>query len=186
MTLNAVNQCESNQFDFSRVFRNQFVLSERTDIKTPGWATKTVSSWHFQHCTDLPVSEIRAKDGSVIGFVIGVAVDSEGTRVNAPKILNQNPRDARFWDAVDTYCIGLAGRYIVMILQSSTPRIYTDPVADYGVVYDPTSRIVASSLMLALERPIHPNPIMPWEAIREKKSYNTPLATRVIFMSSAC
>jgi hypothetical protein len=182
MTLSAVSQCENNQLDFTRVFRNQFVLSERTDIKTPGWTTKTVSSWHFQHCLDLPVSELRTKDGNIIGFVIGVAVDPNGTLVNAPQILDQNSHDAGFWDAVDTYCIGLAGRYIVMILQSSTPRIYTDPVADYGVVYDPSSRIVASSLMLALERPIHPNPIMPWSEIRERNLQYTFGHTRDFYV----
>ncbi|MEP1201009.1 hypothetical protein [Tateyamaria sp.] len=166
MTLGAVDQCEANQLDFARVFRNQFVLSECPDIKTPGWTTKTVNGWHFQHCQDLPVSELRTKDGSMIGFVCGVVIDSEGALVDAPQILNQNSQDAGFWKTVDTYCIGLSGRYIVMILQSLTPRIYTDPVADYGVVYDPNSRKVASSLMLALERPIHPNPIMPWADIR--------------------
>ncbi|WP_243612755.1 hypothetical protein [Shimia aestuarii] len=172
-TLNALTHCASNGLDFGRIFRSQFVLSERNDIEIPEWQTKQIGAWRFQHCPDLPVSELCAADGTNVGYVAGIAVDPQGQVVDRPQILQSSPDDVAFWDDVERYVIGLAGRYVVLALHGPTPRLFTDPVADYGVVYDPESRLIASSLTLALQRPIHPNPIFPWAEIREaKKQYS--------------
>ena len=180
--LNAVAQCASNGFEFGRVFRNQFVLSERTDLTLPGWQAKQVGGWVFQHCPDLPVNELWSCDGRVVGFVAGVAVNPDGRVVDAPQIIGQAPGEDGFLDSVERYVIGLAGRYTVLLLEGDAPRVFTDPVADYGVVYDPDSRLVASSLTLALHRPFYPNPILPWAEVRDARKQYSLSHTRDFFV----
>lgn len=171
--LNAVELCISKEWDFRRLFRSQFFLSERSDIEIPGWKIRKIGDWAFQHCPDLAVIELRSKDGTLVGYVAGVAVDPQGRPLDRPQSLETDPSNTGFWDCVDRYVIGLSGRYVVLVLHGKTPRLYTDPVADYGVVYDPESRFVASSLMLALERPIHDNPIFPWAEVGDNgKQYS--------------
>lgn len=166
-TPNAVVQCASNQFEFGQVFRNQFLLSERSDLTLPNWQVRQIGGWVFQHCPDLPVNELRSRDGRVVGFVAGIAVNPDGRVVDAPQVFGQTPEEDGFLGSIERYVIGLAGRYIVLLLEGDAPRVFADPVADYGIVYDPDSRLVASSLALALHRPVHPNPIFPWAEIRD-------------------
>ncbi|MBO9402861.1 hypothetical protein [Shimia sp. R9_3] len=165
--------CEKNSFSFEATFRNQFLLTQNRTLDVPEWTEKSLNGWHLKHCQDLPVAKVVSATGLPIGFILGVAVDSDGHCVDGTQTLPCEETSVNFWDVVERYVIGLAGRYVAIFLTNDAQRVYTDPVADYAVVYDPDARIVASSLCLCLDREIHPNPIFPWQEITgRRKQYS--------------
>ena len=74
-----------------------------------------------------------------------------------------------FWRAAERVIEGIAGRYVVLISDGCATRLYFDPVCDMAAVFDPRMRVVASSLLLCLHRPLRRNRRMPHEGPLKKR-----------------
>lgn len=153
--------CKDRGRDFGTLFQRQYVLSETPVSCPPGWSELRHQGWQLCHCPDLPVTEIHDDAQRPVGWFIGIAIGSHGRIFADDARLPVASAHSSFWAGVETVIAGLAGRYIAVIWNKAAGRVYTDPSCDMALVYDPTSRMAASSLLLALCRDIEENPRMP-------------------------
>lgn len=159
--MQALEICKKTDRSFQRIFRAQYFISEEGGLCPEGWVTRRLKGWHLYHCPELRVAEIFAKNGRRIGWFLGIGVAQDGSLFPSDTRLAVAPDDDTFWSVVETTIEGVAGRYIAILSDGREERIYHDPVCDLSCVFDPTSRTVASTLLLCLHRPLVRNRRMP-------------------------
>ena len=143
--------------DFSVAYPEQFVLTRDAAIDLPGWDHLTLHDWHLWRAPNARTKRILDRSGRLIGWLLGEAVDAQGTYLIDPVTLPMKA-DTRHWLLkVERWVEGLAGRFAVILPLADGGRLYQDPVGDFSVVYDPQTGIVASSVLLALTRPLRWN-----------------------------
>ncbi|MEP2533198.1 hypothetical protein [Shimia sp.] len=111
-------------------------------------------------CPDLALCEITSSEGAPLGWVLGHAVDAEGILLSDRTKLPISQSDPKIADKVEDWVKWLSGRYVVLLDlpgETRAQRAYHDPLGSYGLVYDPQSRTLASSLLLCLDRDIVPS-----------------------------
>jgi len=112
-------------------FSHQFILTNHElDPRFASWRCLTTQNWSLQVGPDMPAGYLLDINGAVIGYFIGIGVDSHGR------------------------CL------------------------DLGMVYDPEGRRIASTLLLALNRSITENTIIPYEKILSGAIYHILGQTR--------
>ncbi|GFE63225.1 hypothetical protein [Litoreibacter roseus] len=174
----ALTSCEQSNRDFAETFIYQFILSQEASLDTPGWQEKACNGWTLRHSEKLDTAPLTDANGKPVGFLLGIAVDANGKSLHKGVKFRLAATDPGFIDAVEETITGCAGRYLFAVLTPEFQSVYTDPVADLGMVYDPTTRIVASSLMLALRDDILPNEVVPFDDIRSGAQFYTLGHTR--------
>jgi len=146
-------------YHFERTFRHQFVLSPKK-LVIPEFNHRRIGARNLYTCPDLPVCEILNQTGEEIGLLLGYAVDSDGTFIKDKVYLSLPTKRADAPAAIQSFLAGLAGRHVALVhLRGSktVSRIYPDTASSLSFVYDPKTKIVASSLLLCLNRNIEPN-----------------------------
>lgn len=144
-------------YQFANTFRYQFVLSE-VPRDLPDLTHRAIGKTQLYHCPALPVTHVRDASGHCRGLLLGYAVDGAGV-VASDSESYQLP--AAFGDVADLQDI-LAGRYVLLTIDPASgdvTQVSVDPASSLGVVYTPDCRLVASTLLLALDRDIDPNPM---------------------------
>lgn len=170
--MQALEICKRTDRSFRRIFRAQYFMSEDGGLCPEGWVTRRIKGWHLYHCPELRVAEILASNGRRVGWFLGIGVAQDGSLFPSSTRLAVAPDDDRFWSVVETTIEGVAGRYAAILSDGREERIYHDPVCDLSCVFDPTSRIVASTLLLCLHRPLVRNRRMPHrEPLKGKHNY---------------
>lgn len=152
--------CDALGLQFESTFHYQFVLSP-SERALPGFGRRPFADGTLYLCPDLPLCEITSIEGTPLGLVLGHAVDAEGTLLAARHRLDLSEHDDALDDKLQDWVRWLSGRYVVLLdLPGTKPvrRVYHDPVGSYGVVYDPETRTLASSLLLCIDRDIDPSP----------------------------
>ncbi|APX89594.1 hypothetical protein BV394_07595 [Brevirhabdus pacifica] len=156
----AVNLCDEAGRDFGTVFRRQFALT-RTQRGPQdgqgGWSRRSLGGWHLHHCPELRVCDVLDVAGQVAGFFIGIGVTGEGRAITDALRLAATMGEAGFADSAEAQIARIAGRYCVVMLAPGCRRVYFDPVLDLSVVCNRDDRMIASSLLLALDRPLREN-----------------------------
>lgn len=150
-------QCAEFGFGVPTVFRRQFRLTQGGLRPVNGFQTREIGGWLLEHCPLLPVTELQDKDGTVCGAVFGIAGDPDDRRVTDGYRFNKSVTDPGFMDSVDQFFTWSSGRFVGFVAHpdlAEQGRVYVDPGASYGCVFDPETKIVASSLLLSLVRPI--------------------------------
>lgn len=162
--------CQRQGFGFPQAFAGQFQLSRNPELGTEGFRKLPLGDW-FLHCHHLArVSTLCDASGQVVGCCIGLAVDRDGHLIEDGYRFDALLGSAEFSDTVERHVTWFGGRYVVMITGGSRPTVYGDPACALGVVFDPETQLVASSLLLCLYRNIDPNPLFDNEAIWAGKS----------------
>ncbi|MFO7770172.1 MAG: hypothetical protein R6V38_02255, partial [Roseovarius gahaiensis] len=136
-------------------------MSEDGGLCPEGWVTRRLKGWHLYHCPELRVAEILATNGRRVGWFLGIGVAQDGSLFPSGARLPVAADDTTFWPVAESMIEGVAGRYAAILSDGREERIYHDPVCDLSCVFDPTSRIVASTLLLCLHRPLVRNRRMP-------------------------
>lgn len=166
MTYLAEVECQRNGWKFADTFRNQYLITAKSETGPEGWKTLAVGGWNVSHCPDLPVCKLTLSDGSLAGVVLGYAISADGMMLGRTQKM---PVKARAKDRVaqaEAYIATLAGRYVVLVGMADTARIYPDPVCGLGPVFQPATRRAGASTALVLDRDLHDNPDAPVEAVR--------------------
>lgn len=140
--LAAQTACGHAKLSFARTFRTQFTLSQSPDLAIEGYRVTRLGAWRLHHCRALPYARIHLHDGAFAGIVLGIAVDAAGARVTDGHRL-------RFGETSETFITGCAGRYVFLTPEAA----YADPTGSMGGVYDATTRTVASTVLMCLDRP---------------------------------
>lgn len=170
----AEKECVTVGADFQNLFRYQFLLSENAGLTPPGFTARRFGGkWTLYHGAALPVTPIHDAKGALAGWVLGGALHPEGGLVQTVLDLAVPASDKAFFSKVEPLIEGLAGRYLVLIAAAGKARIYIDPVSALGAVYDPKTRTVASTVLLALDRVREPNPLFDEDLILAGKGNYT-------------
>lgn len=159
--------CEDGDLDFRHVFARQYCLSQKPLRRVDGWTyPETLLGWELAHCPKLSVTTLLDSAGQSIGWLLGTAVDRDGTLVGpAPHAFGANAQDPHFWDTIEADITDYAGRYLVILITDAGKRAYFDPVVDLPAVFNRAEKILASSPFLALSRPMTNNPRLDRQAI---------------------
>lgn len=147
---------------FTDAFRYQYAISERA-LDLPEFARKRLGSHNIYHSTLLPATSLAARDGTVIGYALGHPVTPEGRLLEGTARLDIDAASPDALHTLEAFVQSLSGRHVVVLCLPSAGRIharlYLDCIGALSAIYDPRSRICASSLLLALNRDIDPHPV---------------------------
>lgn len=143
---------------FPDVFKHQYRFYSGKAATPDGWQSKAMDGFVLDHCPDLPVARITDLDDTPIGWALGVALRFRGPPVNDGYQIATRVGDDDFLDVFENNVAFLSGRYVVVLVHQGAARIYGDPVGDLGCVYNTKTGVAASTLTLALDRDIDPNP----------------------------
>lgn len=157
MTL-AETACAHNGFDFAETFRHQYLLTPQTGVAPSGFETRRFGDWALHHAPDLHLCKLQDRNGNVVGYVVGHAVDATGRYLQGVHEFPHAQDDPALTDHIDDFLTWCGGRFAAFVATPEMARAYADPVASFGFVYDPEARRLASSLFLALNRPLRENP----------------------------
>ncbi|WP_172300135.1 hypothetical protein [Pseudoruegeria sp. HB172150] len=161
----AERECHQNRWQFRKVFRYQYTITERGVSGPRGWTSLVLGGWRLSHCPDLPVTKLILSGGKTVGLLLGYAISPEGRMLGARYRLPASPNDADCLTQVETQIAELAGRYVVLLAQGKGARIYPDPTASLGPVYNPQERRAAASTLLALTDDLTDNPEVPADEV---------------------
>ncbi len=148
--------CRETSFQVSETFRNQFCFSPQ-ELEIPEFTHQVFAGRHL-YCSDkLPVTRILDPKRRPIGLVLGLAVDEQNV-LGSERVLGKTGEDRNTtYQDIERFAASLAGRFVLIADINGKPRVYTDTVSSYSVVFDKKTGVVASSLFLCLVRDIDPN-----------------------------
>ena len=162
----ALRLWQDRQFKFGEAFRYQYVISrEQEDV--PSFNTWTGHDWNAYTGKDLPVTSLRDAKGHKIGCLLGIAVGPDGLIGGDEAKLPLDAATPDFWAAFERFLTEVAGRYGFLLQVDDAARFYTDPVGMIGCVYDAEGQRVAASPLMALKRPVLPNPNYDFDVIKQ-------------------
>ena len=160
-------------------FSNQFILTpHELAPHFASWRCLTTQNWSLQVGPDMPAGYLLDIHGTVIGYFIGIGVDGQGHCVSGRTVLSIDSKATSFLGEIETYFANMAGRFLAVIDTDWIQRIYVDPIGDMGMVYDPVGRRIASTLLLALNRNIKENSVIPYEKVLSGAIYHVLGQTR--------
>lgn len=146
--LAAQTACADAGLNFVRTFRGQFTLSQSTSLDVEDYRTTELGQgWHLHHCRALPVSRLYDHRGEAVGLLLGLAVDGAGKLVSDGYALPEH-------QSFEQFVTDAAGRYVAL----SPTAVYADPTGSMGVVYDASTRTVASTPLMCINRPLIDTP----------------------------
>ncbi|KJZ20632.1 hypothetical protein [Loktanella sp. S4079] len=145
-------------------------MSKRALPRIDGWSyTRKLAGWQLGHCPTLDHTDILDANGKLIGWMLGVAVQANGQIVGPRQHhLEYALNDAQFWEKFEAEITPWAGRYVVFAITTAGKRVYFDPVTDLPAVFHRQEQCVASSVYMALSRPIAWNNRLPRRRIIRK------------------
>jgi hypothetical protein len=154
MTFAAQKAAKEVDLPLTDVFAYQFTLAPTGMFEVAGFATRPFGRRTLHHCPKLDVVGLRDNDGVEIGYCLGVAVDAGGQRVLGGKVVDTSIGSHDFWQDIETFAIGLGGRWLLLINDGQDVRIFGDASGHYNCVYDPKTGIVGATLLMSLDREI--------------------------------
>jgi len=151
--------CAELGVGFSLAFRFQFVLS-KAERALPGFVTRPFADRVLHTHEALPLTEITDRDGTAIGLILGYAMGEDGYILKGVERLDLSSQDTDAVEKIEHWAKYLGGRFLVFtdLPERKHRKIYPDPAGALGLVYDPKSGIIASTILLCLERDIDPDP----------------------------
>jgi hypothetical protein len=129
----------------------QFLLGKTEVQALASWSKQQIGRWILHWHPRLPVTQIRSKDGSDVGWLMGIAVDAEGQVLPALWQLGFNCNEADSADRFESALNGLGGRFAAVFLTSRNQRFYLDASGSLAAVYCEEHQVVASSCNLVLQ-----------------------------------
>ncbi len=169
-TIAAVSACEEAGLAVSEVFKWQYMATDNTEHELP-LESLQAGDWTIYTGSGLPVTHLQDSAGQPVGVLLGVGVDHAGLVSGTRRLETTAAADSFFAD-IEDWLHTLAGRYTVFMFRGRETRVYCDPVGMNGCVYNPETRMVASSVLLCLDRPRKPHPYYPEDHLRNGGRYS--------------
>lgn len=146
------------KIDFNDAFGIQFLVSKNPKLQVGNFSQKKAGEWNLYSGANLPLCTLRDRHQKLVGFFLGIGVDRNGNLVDEEFANKFDLSYASFNDSIEEEISNIAGRYIFILVNSKSKRIYFDPCATLSAVFDPSTETIASSLTLCLDRDIKENP----------------------------
>ncbi|MFN3938375.1 MAG: hypothetical protein ACK4KW_12455 [Gemmobacter sp.] len=147
------------------LFRGQFAVSTDPRCPVEGWCSVSVGGFYLHCCPELRLYRILGACGSLVAVVCGVAVTPEGVPLGAISGLDLTADDPQAAQRLESLIETLVGRFVAVTCLPGAARVYTDCAGDMGVLYDPQTRRLGSSLGVILYREIEERPDFDHDAI---------------------
>ncbi len=133
-----------NETDSLRSTRH-FFLSRSLEGAPESWFVKSLSGWHLAHPSDSRVWPLVDQSGGTVGWLLGEAiVPAEKGRVEGPLRLGAEAGSEALPAVLESLLDGLVGRFVGVLLDARTRRIYLDAGGSLPVMYAPATGIAAS------------------------------------------
>lgn len=143
----------------------QFILSRGVIECPPGFAHTGLGVWELLTGPDLPVAVARYEVEWLA--VLGIAVDQDGKLVNQSRLDTLAAEKSADFAALARFLADSAGRFAIVLVTPEGGKVYSDAVGSLGVVYDPETGAVGSTLNVVLTREPEPRRDYPFaEAAR--------------------
>ena len=126
----------------------QFILCKVNGAIPESWRRRNIGSWYLGSHPALPVAEIQSSDSSVIGWLLGYPISSEGELISADIRLPLLPGESDAFEQFETLLYGYSGRFAAVYLTPQAERFYLDPCGSLAAVFCPKQQIVASTTTL--------------------------------------
>ncbi|WP_085307303.1 hypothetical protein [Planktotalea arctica] len=165
---NAVKLCAHIKQDVSKVFAYQYLVTPGKSEQIDGMSVLPFGKFSIHVGAKLHSALLTDCKGRFFGYVLGIAVDRSGLIKGEHQLDELDLDDPQLFARFAEYLDDVAGRYVVLCGAGTEQRVYTDPVAMIGCVYDPTSQRVASSLNLTLNHDIVLNSKSDHEAVEKR------------------
>jgi hypothetical protein len=154
MPLAAERHADDIGVPVGELYSYQFALVPDEGIGFPGYTSRTFGRRRLLHCPKLEVAVLNDLDGAEIGYCLGIAVDADGNPVRDGTKLGASLGSPGFWEAVEAFATGLAGRWLILLRSGEDARVFGDAAGMYNCVYDPVLGGVGSTLLMSLMRDI--------------------------------
>ena len=113
--------------------------------------TAQLGQWILHWHPNLPVREIRSPAGTQVGWILGLAVDTEGRTLPPVWHLPFDCDDVAAADRFESELDCLGGRSAAVFLTSRSKRFYLDASGSLAAVYCQDRQAIASSCNLIPE-----------------------------------
>ena len=126
----------------------QFLLAKAEAPLLASWPKQQLGQWILHFHPNLPVREIRSPAGTQVGWILGLAVDTEGRTLppvwHLPFDCGQVDAAIRFESELNR----LGGRFAAVYLTARGQRFYLDASGSLAAVYCEDRQVLASSCHL--------------------------------------
>jgi hypothetical protein len=126
----------------------QFLLGKAEVPALANWPKQQIGEWVLHWHPRLPTTEIRSQNGTQVGWLMGLAIDTNGEPVGPVWRL---PFDCERADAVaqfESELTALGGRFAAAFLSSLSDRFYLDASGSLAAVYCKDYPVIASTCNL--------------------------------------
>lgn len=150
--------CAEHGLDPRHVFINHFVFARHASYGAGCFEHIAIGSWTFGYGKKTRFLVMRDGKGQVYGVFVGLGIDGFGRIVDERSFASFDPDADGFWQDLQLYINGIAGRYAVFVARGNKARCFFDPVAHMTTLYNPSIGVIASSAFLAIDRQPIENP----------------------------
>ncbi|MBD3679800.1 MAG: hypothetical protein HUJ27_15545 [Rhodobacteraceae bacterium] len=164
----AKRRCDISGLDFDDLFANQFVLTKNKNLEISDFKKLELGLWSLYIGSSLPRCLLTDTKGICIGILLGVAVHETKGILGAREVVSEPGTTA--FEKIEAFFEFLSGRFVIICREEGMERVYPDPAASLGVVYDATTKTVGSTTFLVLDREVEPTPTFDAVAIRGGQS----------------
>jgi hypothetical protein len=163
----ALALCQQQGLDPAQALATQWLLAPAPSAPVDGLTAMPLEGFVLHTGAAVELIPMRDAKGRLFGAFLGVGVDPDGQIISAASFAAFDSRAKEFLPAFEHYIAYTAGRYAVVLDCKAARRIYFDPVAHLTTIAWPQGKRAASSVMLALDRPLIPNPKVDGQAIAQ-------------------
>ncbi len=144
----------SKQYSHQDLLR-QFIVCKRLSLlpkecKQTAWKQESIGSFWIGAHPDLPITNVVSQSGTMKACFLGYVIDPFACTYNKPTLpesTTHSPSPDSF-NSVEAYLDTLSGRFICIVSDNQSTRIYLDASGSLPMMYSPQQEIAASSLML--------------------------------------
>lgn len=126
----------------------QFILCKKENYIPENWNVKRNGSWWLGYHSDLLVVEILTSDSSLIGWLLGYPIDTNGLLLNKSIKISVSSKDICDASQLESWLYSFGGRFLAIFLTSNISRVYLDPLGSLSAVFCAPNQIVAASTAL--------------------------------------
>jgi hypothetical protein len=129
----------------------QFLLAKAEVPLLASWSKQQIGPWILHWHPRLPVTEIRSNVGIRVGWLMGLALGTEGLALPPVWHLSFDCDEVAAADRFESELDSLGGRFAAVFLTSRTKRFYLDASGSLATVYCQDHQAIASSCNLIPE-----------------------------------
>ena len=134
------------------VLLRQFVFCKQLNLIPQGWRRESVADYWVGIHPELPVSTIRfSRESKYKGYMLGYVIDPFKCEYNKPHIDTSNTigiEEEHNYESIEAYLDTLSGRFVCLVTNGVSNRIYLDASGSFSMVYAADQKIAAASSML--------------------------------------